>query len=114
MVTKDAVIRRTPPLVVATETLDDGDRMAITPAEESALDAVELQGIYTEGASDLYILVDADEDGIYENSVQFVTTNANEFLTGIDNQLLAAGMQFIVEDTSGGADNDVIVTGKLQ
>lgn len=112
MATLDADVDKAPPYFEASQTLNGGDHMDITPGEQG-LDALKVDNIVHGADCDVVIRVDSTGDGIYNREVTIDSLSGTGISQGNGVLLGADSMVLRITDTSGGSNNDFIVTGEL-
>lgn len=112
MANKLANVRKSPPGVVCSQTLDDGDTMDIKVAEQPNLEAFEVQSVNHENSSDLELHIDNDGDGNFERTVVIAEYRGEGSDQSIVIQIIE-GMMLRIVDTSNDTDNDYSVTGTI-
>lgn len=111
MATLEADVTKAPPYLEASQTLSDGDHMDLIPG--NGLDCLEIHNI-THGADcDVVKMVDSTGDGTFDRSVTIDSLTGSGLSQGNQIELGSKNVKLRVTDTSGGSDNDYILTGVL-
>lgn len=112
MAEKQVDIDKAPPYFEASQTLDDGDSLTLAPGNLSGLNAVEVHNIAHAADCDVLVEVDTNADGTFDRSVT-VDSFTGAGVSQSNELELGPEMQLKITDTSGGTDNDYILTGEL-
>ena len=105
-----ATVDRSAGVIFASDTLDDGQSTDIT-LEGSDVDAAEVHNIIHGGSCTVTVLVDSDNTGSFDKTVDVDTFSGSGISQGNSLELAGDDVALRITDSSGGTGNDYVITG---